>query len=151
MTTNTLQTLLSEHVDEEALHESDKSLDSTVDMLSEALSEGAGVEQPTDGEFDHLQTYNQDYLAGLSKEDLDYLHPDNTADLNAESVATTTRGLQADQRDAVSSSLGESAPVSLLQSLVEGTDASDDFESDDEDFGLGDDDGDDDEDFSDDE
>ena len=89
--TNTLQQLLSEHVDEEALVESATGLASPEDMMHEALAEGAGAETPTEGEFDHLQTYNQDYLAGLSKEDLDYLHPDNTADLNAEAVTTTTR------------------------------------------------------------
>ena len=140
--TNTLQQLLSEHVDEEALVESATGLASPEDMMHEALAEGAGAETPTEGEFDHLQTYNQDYLAGLSKEDLDYLHPDNTADLNAEAVTTTTRELQADQRDAVSTSFGENVS-SLVQHLVEGAEGVelDDEDGDDEDdFDLGDDD-----------
>ena len=88
-----------------------------------------------------MQTHNQDYLAGLSKEDLDYLHPDNTADLNAEAVTTTTRELQADQRDAVSTSFGENVS-SLVQHLVEGAEGAelDDEDDDDEDdFDLGDD------------
>lgn len=127
---NALQQLLSEHVDEEALSESSHTVDDTTDMLLESL-DAKTYEQPTEGEFDHLQTYNQDYLSGLSKEDLDYLHPDNIHDLNAESANEVSKELLGDLSNS-QTKLGEAAPVSLLQQLVEGTDA------DDEDFGFDD-------------
>jgi len=98
-------------------------------------AEGSQVMPNT--EYPESAIYNQDYLAGLSKEDLDYMHPDNTTDLNANAIATTTRELQADQRN-ITTKLGESS-TSLLHQLVEGADP-------DEDFGL-DDDSDDDDDF----
>ena len=142
--TTALQQLLNEHVDEEALSESSESLGCPEDMLHEALAEAAGIETPKEGEFDHLQTYNQDHLAGLSSEDISFLHPDNTNDLNAESAEEASKKLERDQRDVASSSFSEdtAAAPSLLQGLLEDTttDAEDD-EGDD--FGLGDDDQDD--------
>ena len=79
-----IESLLSEQVDFEALNLTNESLLDPADMVIAALEESLGFEEPTIAtEVEAHQFHNQDHLDGMSDEEIANLDPDNTAHLNA--------------------------------------------------------------------
>lgn len=136
---STIQSLLEGQDLTTSLLETNAQVLDTSDMLEEALAEASGLENhsfklssesfpesPAEGEFDHLQFFNQDQLHGMSQNDLNDLNPDNTVHLNKFGSDT----------DSLTSPVQENTVAFLLEGVTEddiSEDELDDIE-DDEDY-----------------